>query len=244
MDKRDFKLDFIGVGFGRTGSNWLCNCLIEHPELSIPKFNLHTEINYFPKEYEVMGLKNYIKKFKKCNFNKKVGEISTMIIMEKRSAKLLKKLFPKTKIIIYQRSEEGRSKSTYNIMKHHDLLDVDQETLKINQQEYIEPWLQEFGKKNVFIFEMDNPKKQEELNKLFKFLKIKKFIPSGVNKRTNTSYSDPKKKIPIKSKYPLTRNLINLVKNNFIKYSKIYYFFKRNLHFDYLYQLVNHNMSK
>ena len=45
------RIDFMGVGFGRTGSNWLCNCLIEHPEISIPKFNLHTEINYFPEEY-------------------------------------------------------------------------------------------------------------------------------------------------------------------------------------------------
>ena len=94
------RLDFIGVGFGRSGSKWLVNCLYEHPEISIPKFNLHTEINYFPEEYEVMGLKNYEKKFKNCDFNKKVGELSTLIIFKKSSAKLLKNLFPKTKIII------------------------------------------------------------------------------------------------------------------------------------------------
>ena len=56
------RLDFIGVGFGRSGSNWLVNCLYSHPEISIPKFNLHTEINYFPEEYELMGLKNYEEK--------------------------------------------------------------------------------------------------------------------------------------------------------------------------------------
>ena len=103
------KLDFIGVGFGRSGSNWLANCLYEHPEIEIPKFNLHTEINYFPEEYELMGLKNYEKKFKMCNFEKVVGEISTLIIWEKRSAKLLKNIFPNTKIIIYRRKEKEPS---------------------------------------------------------------------------------------------------------------------------------------
>ena len=102
------RIDFIGVGFPRSGSTWLTYCLSEHPEISIPKFNLLTEINYFPEEYEVMGLKNYIVKFLNCDFEKKVGELSTLIILEKRSAKLLKKLFPNIKIIIYKRNEDER----------------------------------------------------------------------------------------------------------------------------------------
>jgi len=237
------RLDFIGIGFGRTGSNWLCNCLYEHPEISIPKFNLHTEINYFPEEYEAMGLKNYFKKFKDCDENKVVGEISTMIIMHKRSAKLLKSLFPNVKIIIYKRKEEDRIKSVYNITKYHDLIDINKKDIKINQEEYIEPWIKEFGKKRVFIFDMDNINKQQELNKLFKYLGVKKFIPSYLNKRTNTSYADTKKKIPISSRYPKLRKIINSTKPHIKKHPKIFYFLKRNFHFDYLYQKINHSMS-
>lgn len=236
------KIDFIGVGFGRTGSNWLCNCLYEHPEISIPKFNLHTEINYFPEEYEAMGLRNYFKKFKDCDSNKMVGEISTMIIMHKRSAKLLKRLFPHIKIIIYRRNEEDRVKSVYNITKHHDLIDVEKDSLRIKQEEYISPWVKEFGEKNVFIFNIDNPNKQDELNKLFKFLNVSSFTPSWVNKRTNSSYADAKKGIPKKSQHPFTRKFINTLKPRLKKHGKLYYFMKRNLKFDYYYQLVNHSL--
>jgi len=237
------RLDFLGVGFGRTGSNWLCNCLIEHPEISIPKFNLHTEINYFPEEYKVMGLGNYIKKFKDCDFKKLVGELSTMIILHKNAAKLIKNLFPEVKIIIYQRSEEGRVNSVYNIKKYHDLLPITKEDLVINQKEYIEPWIKEFGKEKVFIFNMDTKEKQREFNKLLNFLGVKEFVPSKINERTNTSYSDPIKKTPIQCRYPKTRKLINFLKDKMSKDKKMYYFMKRNLHLDYFYQEINHNMS-
>ncbi len=231
------RLDFIGVGFGRTGSNWLCNCLYEHPEINIPKFNLHTEINYFPEEYEVMGLSNYYKKFKGCDFSKVVGEISTMIIMHRRSAKLLKKLFPNVKIIIYRRHEKDRAKSVFNIRKYHDLLDVREEF--IEQEEYIKPWLDEFGE-NVFIFDMDNKNKQEELNKLFRFLGVSEFTPLYLNKRPNTSYSDRVKKIPIQNKHPSTTKIINFVKPKLKTNKKLFYFMKRNMKLDYYYQLINH----
>jgi len=41
------RIDFIGVGFPRSGSTWLTYCLSEHPEISIPKFNLLTEEEVF-----------------------------------------------------------------------------------------------------------------------------------------------------------------------------------------------------
>ncbi len=234
------RIDFIGIGFGRTGSNWLVNCLYEHPEISIPKFNLLTEINYFPEEYEIMGLKNYIKKFLNCNFEKKVGEISTLIIMEERSAKLLKKLFPNTKIIIYQRNEEDRATSWYNVTKYHDLLPAKKEYF--DQEKMIKPWLKEFSKKNIFIFNMDKKDKQGELNRLFKFLGVKEFTPSLVNKRLNESYVDRKKKKTIKSKSPQIRKLINFIKPKLRKHRKIFYTIKRTFHIDYYYQWINNRL--
>lgn len=233
------KLDFIGVGFGRTGSKWLANCLYEHPDVSIPKFNLHTEINYFPEEYEIMGLKNYVKKFKKCDFKKIVGELSTMVIFQKRSAKILKKLFPETKVIVYQRKEKDRARSLYNITKHYDLLPTKME--EINQEEYIGPFKKYFGK-NLFVFNMDNPNKQEELNKLFKFLKINEFTPPSINKRFNESYTDKNRKEPKKAKHTLVRKTINIIKPRIRKHRKIFYFLKRNMHMDYYFQAINHNL--
>ncbi|OIO41341.1 hypothetical protein AUJ62_02925 [Candidatus Pacearchaeota archaeon CG1_02_32_21] len=241
------RIDFIGVGFGRSGSKWLANCLYEHPEISIPKFNLHTEINYFPEEYETMGLKNYIKKFRNCDFEKRVGELSTLIIWNKKSAKLLKKLFPNVKIIIYKRKEEERAKSAYNVAKYYDLVDDNSlsinEIKEINQEEYVKPFIKEFGKNGVFIFDMDNRDKQAELNKLFKFLGVSSFTPKSIDERLNTSYSNKTgKKEPVKSKYPFIRVTINNIKPKLKANKKLYYTLKRNFHFDYLFQLVNHNL--
>src|SRR3989338_4061785 len=125
----------------------------------MPKFCLLTEINYFPEEYEIMGLKNYIKKFLNCDFQKKVGEISTLIINEPRSVKMIKKLFPDTKIIIYKRDDKKRAESLYKRTKYYDLLPAKME--HYNQDKYIKPWLKEFGD-NIFIFNMENKNRQEE----------------------------------------------------------------------------------
>jgi len=242
------RLDFIGVGFGRSGSNWLCNCLYEHPEISIPKFNLHTEINYFPEEYEVMGLKNYIKKFENCDFEKIVGEISTLIIFEKRSAKLLKKLFPNTKIIIYKRDEKERARSSKDVANYYDLVEdtsISKNPIEeINQQEYIDPWIKEFGKENVFIydFERSDKNKQEELNKLFKFLGASEFTPSVIDKRMNSGFTDKERKKVKGVKNPIIRKAINALKSYFRRHPRLYYTLKRNFHFDYIYQLINHNL--
>jgi len=238
--QKETKIDFIGVGFGRSGSNWLVHCLYEHPQISIPKFNLLTEINYFPEEYEVMGLKNYFKKFSDCNPSKVVGEISTLIINKKRSAKLLKRLFPNIKIIIYQRDEEKRMQSYYNMVKYHDLLPV--RKIRMNQKALILPWIREFGKENVFVFDMENKKKQEELNKLFKFLGVKPFIPSMINKRLNESYVNREKGIVKTSSHPFVRKMINFIKPKLRKHKRFYYTLKRMWNLDYLFQLINHRV--
>jgi len=238
------RIDFIGVGFGRSGSNWLVTCLYEHPEISLPKFNLLTEINYFPEEYEAMGLKNYYRKFKDCDFSKVVGEISTLIIMKKRSAKLLKKLFPDVKIIIYRRKEEDRVRSLYNVTKYFDLLPAKKENMYINQEEYIQPWIKEFGKDKVFIydFEKSDKDKQKELNKLYKFLGVKNFTPPSMYIRKNSDYVDKERKVVRGSTYPKIRKLINFVKPRLRKHKKLYYTIKRSFGVDYYFQTLNHQI--
>lgn len=238
------RLDFIGVGFGRSGSTWLTHCLYEHPEISIPKFNLHTEINYFPEEYEVMGLKNYIKKFLNCDFEKKVGELSTLIINHKRSAKILKKLFPNVKIIIYKRNPKKRARSEYRIKKYYELLDVKQEDFELDQEELIKPFIKEFGKENVFIYDLEksDKNKQKELNRLFKFLGVKEFTPPSINTRFNSDYIDKERTQVRECKYPIARKFINFIKPRLRKRKKLFFFLKRNLKLDYYFQLINHNL--
>ncbi|MBS3100209.1 sulfotransferase domain-containing protein [Candidatus Pacearchaeota archaeon] len=246
------RIDFIGVGFPRSGSTWLTYCLSEHPEISIPKFNLLTEINYFPEEYEVMGLKNYIVKFLNCDFEKKVGELSTLIILEKRSAKLLKKLFPNIKIIIYKRNEDERAESDFIVKKNFDLYDVKLQDLKLNQEYLIKPWIKEFGKSNLFIFDLDSKNQKKELQNLYKFLEVNPdFIPPSFDRekgpyaksfKHNTAWKDKKNKIPKTSKLGKFRKVINKIKDFSRKNKKIYYFMKRNMCLDFYYQWLSRRL--
>jgi len=234
------RLDFLGIGFGRSGSRWLANCLYEHPEISMPKFCLTTEINYFPEEYEIMGLKNYIKKFRGCNFEKVVGEISTLIINEERSAKLIKKLFPNTKIIIYKRDDKKRAESLYKRTKYYDLLPAKMEFY--DQNKIINKWINEIGKENIFIMDMENKNRQEELNKLFKFLGVKEFTPPSLNKKINTGYKDKDRKVYRGAKWPFIRKSINFFKYKLREQKKLFYTIKRSFGIDYYFQWINNRL--
>ena len=187
-----------------------------------------------------MGLQNYIKKFKNCNFEKVVGEISTLIINKERSAKLIKKLFPNTKIIIYKRDDKKRAESLYKRTKYYDLLPAKLEFY--NQEKMIKPWIKEYGKENIFIMDMENENKQEELNKLFKFIGVKEFTPPSLNKKINTGYTNDKRTNYRQSKYHLIRKIINFIKPKFRKNKKLYYYVKRNWHMDFYFQWINNRL--
>ena len=117
----------------------------------------------------------------------------------------------------------------------------DNPTHEINQDSYIKPFIKEFGKEKVFIFDMENNNKQLELNKLFKFLGVSRFNPPSKNRRFNTSYTNDNK-TPKNSKYPLIRKMINALKRYFKKHPKLYYTLKRDFHLDYYYQAINHKL--
>lgn len=236
------RLDFLGVGFNRSGSAWLRNCLSEHPEISMPKLCMLTEANYFPEEYELTGMKNYMKIFKNCDFEKVVGELSVMTIFKKRSAKLLKRLFPHTKIVIYKRKEEDRVASRRRRLESLDLLDNNSEILKnedfidvnpVNQEELIKPFKEEFGR-NLFIFDMDKKGKEQlkELYRFYDFLGIKKIKPKCFDTRPNSSFD-------FKCKYPILRKIINFFKYRLRKNKKLFYQIKRMFNIDYYFQWIN-----
>ena len=245
------RLDFLGIGFGRSASTWLTYCLYEHPEISIPKFNLETEINYFPEEYEIMGLKNYIKKFLNCNFEKKVGELSTLIAHHERSPKLIKKLFPNTKIIIYYRDPKKRAESEYMMTKEFDLLEANLEDLEYNQEEIVKRWVREFGKDNVFVFDMEKREKKEqekELHRLFRFLGVKEITPPSFTRdskayreieRYTSNWANREKKIHRKPKSVFIRKTINYFKYKLRANKKLFYTIKRSFGIDYYFQWIN-----
>jgi len=90
--------------------------------------------------------------------------------------------------------------------------------------------------------EKSDRNKQKELNKLFKFLGVNEFTPPSINIRRNSGFTDKERKKVKGVKNPIIRKAINALKSYFRRHPRLYYTLKRNFHFDYIYQLINHNL--
>ena len=108
MDKKDFKVDFMGIGAQKGGTTWIAKCLSEHPDIcmSEPK-----EILYFNKfssfsnkcpinNYHKKTFSWYRKHFLHCKKGQINGEFSAEYFYDKEAPRLIRKYFPDIKLIV------------------------------------------------------------------------------------------------------------------------------------------------
>jgi len=115
-----FKLDFVGIGFPRSGSTWLYEVLRKHPQICMSK---QKELFYFCKDPQWGGFSHYKlgDKWLQSNFSKskphqKRGEITPLYISDPASPALIKQSFPDIKILINYRNPTERMYSLYYMM--------------------------------------------------------------------------------------------------------------------------------
>ncbi len=113
MQNKDFKIDFIGIGTGRSASTWIYECLREHSQIcmSQPK-----ETRFFNRNYE-KGLKWYYKRFQNCSSFSIKGEYSPGYLVSLETPLLIKKHFPDAKLILCLRNPTERAYSHYFLSK-------------------------------------------------------------------------------------------------------------------------------
>ncbi len=103
------KPDFIGISPGRTGTAWMHNCLIEHPQLCMP-FKI---INYFNHDSNFeRGDEWYEKHFRTCSPGKLSGEMSLYLHSE-TSAQRIYDYHPTVKLLIFLRNPVDRAFASY-----------------------------------------------------------------------------------------------------------------------------------
>lgn len=201
MDK-DFKVDFIGVGFSRCGTTWIAKCLLDHPEICTPKWK---EVHFFDYDYNYKKGLEFYKSFFKNSNNKIIGEYCPEYIFEEKALERIKSDFPDVKIIISLRNPIDRAFSHFLYAKRKNgTVDKFDELFK-NDPKHIIEWshyykyiknvYQYFDKKNVLIVIHDDYKNDPKkfIQCIYKFLGVdenftSEFLLKEVNKSKNLKF--------------------------------------------------------
>ncbi len=211
-NNNNFKLDFISISPQRTATNWVYQCLFEHPEVALtsPK-----EIHFFDNNYH-KGIDWYKEHFSPKKTAKVFGEFSAGLLDQPQVAERLKKDFPNVKLICILREPISRAFSDYlhgakptekNLIAVVDNFDkiVEQEkeaNINISRGVYskhLAKYFQEFPRQNILILYFEDIKKDPLvfLKKIFQFVGIDDtFIPTSCYQKKNVSrtYQFPKLK--------------------------------------------------
>ncbi|MDO3722581.1 sulfotransferase domain-containing protein [Marinobacter sp. chi1] len=124
--------DFIGVGVQRGGTSWLYECLNEHPDIYMPK----KEVHFFDRDYEC-GVGYYVNLFEAAGENKIAGEYTPDYISSKEAMIRIHNFDPTVKLIIMLREPLERSYSAYRLFQSHGkFLD-----LEFNEVLEYHPWI-------------------------------------------------------------------------------------------------------
>ena len=208
---------FFIIGAQRSGTTYMAEILNQHPDLTMAK-PLRPEPKYFLdiKKKNNFNYQEYLKLFFLHKKNEKIlGEKSTSYLENIKSAKNIKKVIEKFKIIIILRNPVYRAISHYNFSKKNKLENLDLETaIKIEKKrsniwkkkndkkissnpfsyiesgryiKYVTKWEKLVGKKNMIILMSEDLFGNIKMfQKVFKDLNIdRKFVPKKINSKYN-----------------------------------------------------------
>lgn len=192
------KPDFIVIGPGRTGTTFLYQALLEHPEVCTP---LHTkEINFFNHEYH-QGLAWYQTFFEHCLPGKVCGEISNTYIYDEQVPERIRGALPDVKLVSILRNPFQRILSAYQFR-----LSVGEITGDISFQEAIKScpdlvtdnfygsqlarYFGLFPGENILVSYYDDLERSPKLflERIYRFIGVDdSFLPQILDQRINAS---------------------------------------------------------
>ena len=160
------KIDFIVIGASRSGTTWLHDNIIYHPEVYLPK--KVNEPTFFTKFYD-LGFEYYKNLFDTVKNEKAIGEITPDYLYSVNAAKRIKKHFPNVKLIVILRNPWERLYSMYWMLRGQKLNGFDKISFKESYQNN-----QEFLEKGKYIKHINELKQNPELllKNIFKFIGV------------------------------------------------------------------------
>lgn len=186
---------FIGIGAQRAGTSWLYLCLNGHPEIHIPRKEMH----FFDNKYE-KGVDWYCEQFLDCSSGEKTGEITPDYMSNVQSLERISKLSKQIKIIVILREPIERAYSATQLYKSHgqftdksfsELLSQEPSFLKKSlYSSQIENVYRLFPKENVLICLFDDIDKNAAnfYRRVCQFLEIDdSHVPKFLHTKRNVS---------------------------------------------------------
>lgn len=202
-----FRLDFVGIGGQKSATDWVSECLGEHPEIyfSRPR-EIHFFSDYDPHLLSVenfrynRGLSWYKKHFSHYERGLK-GEFTPTYMYSKKTAERIKKHFPEVKIIVSLRDPVERAFSQYIFDKRIGLIkNISFEEAVRKHDSYLEKGLyykylsyyyKLFARKQILVFLVDDiktdPKKVIKACYEFLGLRDTDFTPGCLHKKSNAA---------------------------------------------------------
>lgn len=190
-----FKIDFLGIGSGKSGSTWFFDNLVKHPEIcsANPK-----EINFFSDLYD-RGMAWYASNFKGCAPGLLKGEFSVTYMYNEHAASRIQSEFPDVRLIAIIRDPITRTYSDYwHYIRKGDIPQTtsfmeyidDEKRLRFgNYAENLQPFYDRFpaGQIKVIVLEAFSADHVRGYQDVYRFLGVRDtgFLPPEVEKRVN-----------------------------------------------------------
>lgn len=205
--KKNFKLDFVGIGAPRCASTWISRCLKEHPQvcMSEPK-----ETRFFQKPRYLKGIDYLQSFFKHCSTTKQIkGEFTPAYIFREEVISRIKLHNSEVKLIACLRNPIERAYSHYWLehwgggrMFFYSFREaIDKEIDGLIEaglyHKYLRKYLEEFPRENVLILIYEDIFKDplRFIQEIYRFLEVnEEFTPSSLKRKIN-----PVRKQEIKS---------------------------------------------
>ena len=185
------KLDFVVIGASRSGTTWVHDNIIKHPEIFLPK--KVNEPTFFTKYYN-RGFLYYESLFAEMKDEKAIGEITPDYLYSEIAAQRIYNKYPHIKIILILRNPYERLYSMYKMLHGKSLNGFEHLTFQeayMSQNEfvdkgkyiiYIQNYLRYFDRKQILILNFDDLKNRPTylLKQLYDFV--------GVNNQFKAPY--------------------------------------------------------
>lgn len=217
MSLRKFKVDFIGIGAGKSGTTWVAHMLDQHPDICVsePK-----EVCYFnaeaisPAEFHGKGRREqsinrnhtrplswYELHFRHCKEGQIIGEYSPGYFYDPQAPRAIKEAFPGVKLIVALRNPIDRAYSDYWMHRNSfktENRDFDEavhepDSPYLNDGFYyrnLEHYLKWFKKEQILVVFFEDIRKDPATvtKDLYRFLEVdESFVPGGMKSEFNYS---------------------------------------------------------